>query len=1274
MRRKAVLLAFIVMLAYSGTVVQSGSDDDHILAGPQAEVPTWQIGDWWDYELGGGVDAMGMMMSAAGNIRFDVTEIMTQNIGGTIYQLYNVSISGSFTGSGSGQVQGIDFTATVTSGTLGGYWWIERGDLAVILDNETVVASGDLTMFLGTFPLTLSAEMTNAYDPSREDYDFPMEVGDQWDISTGMTTTGYVYYFVDVPLFPIEDTLPLNSFSTVFGTSVCNQQTMINVPAGSFDSFEASMGVTDERWYSETVGYMVKWENHGGFGMFGDIWVNLTDYSRVTPMISVEEYLLPEKVNPGGNVTVYGTSNASQFATVNVKTPVNAGVWMGFTNATGGYSVNITAPNIVDNTPTLTDFASHGVIVEIHDGGTIGYAVRSLTLILPDLYLLNLTLSPTPTAGNPTDIFVEVHSGPEVGVTNEIQVSFDVDGVPLGTETIPMVNASSYVVISQVWLATMGIHDVTVMVDPLDSILEYNEANNSISVQVAVMGPDLAPTNISIENSISYFFPTGEPLGHVSPVMNVPTGDFVNITLNVTNFGMSFTPEFTLKIVELGAPGKPLMDEHLTPLNQGENRGPFNTMWNVPLVEGMYYFNISVDPYLNVTDMNYDNNSFILQFNATQIFPDLYITPSDISLGSQPFYNNPTTVFADVHANMNRSVASSFTVSFFSDGQLIGNDTISSISAGGVANASVIWIPDIGPHIIRVDVDPQDFVGESDENNNSAETFTIVPTPDLAPHGIVVNNGALYSYPDPESVGYTSDVITTYIGQTMSLSLNLTNFQAPFFNTDFRVEFYETNGLGGAQSKPEFYDSGLLSSLSTGESHGPLSSNWDAPSPAGNYFINMTVDVDGVVPEITKANNTFILRFQVLAPDEVDYTPVTTMVSPIKTSIGKDVNLTSRVENLGITGASTDTTIVFYEQSQPSTLLHQDTVIPLSGGGTSTSVYGFDWSPPGTGTYVIVIVVDYHNDIPETNEMNNEISVTIEVYDLPVTTILIGLPKYSTDPTFVTSSTVFQLTATDFSGSGLDDINYRIGFGQWKDYLQTGDFTVPDEGPTTIEYYSEDNIGGEEQTHSISIHVDNTPPETSIWYTDEELRPSTDLMLNSSDEASGVAITSFSVDGGSWNQYFIPFSLEVGTHTVEYYSVDNLGNEESPKSIQLIVETHPTDVEEDTANYKPILSIVLAILLLVAGLILCRRVIELEGEDEEPRFFDGFDKRSFVMFSLSFTIIEIIIGGVSGLTGALSIPPAFGEGFIVDLVIFVLGLIIAFLWNKKEKAKLIAAD
>ncbi len=1281
MRQGVVLLSFIIVLAGFATVVQPSSDDIVILAGNQAEVPTWLIGDWWEYELGGGVDAMDMTISATGSVRFEVTEIMTQTIGGTVYHLYNVTLSGSFTGSGSGSYGGVDFDVDIDSASLGGYWWFERGDLAVIADEEIVLASGNVTVLGLPYPLTLDAEIENAYSPSREDFDFPIELGDEWGLSTDMTTSGYVHFFIDIPMFPIEDTIPLNNVTTLSGTSQCTERTNITVPAGTFDSFEASMGGNDVKWYSEEVGFMVNWESSGAMGLFSDLWVNLTSYNRVPPSMNVEEYLLPEKVNLGGNVTVAGNSTAPPFSTVNIKLPIT-GLSMVLVSASGSYSINISAPSVPDNTPTPTDFGSHGVLVEIIDGGTKGYAVRTLTLIKPDLYVLNISFSPTPSDGNPTDISAEIHCSADVGVTNEILVSFEIDGLLLGTRTIPQLSAGSFIVLSQVWVSSMGAHDVTATVDPFNAIEEVNETNNSITVQVFVLGPDLTPTNISVENSISYFFPTGQPYGYVSNIMNVPTGDFVNITTNVTNVGLSFnidndTGNYSLKIVEtfplMGAEiGPPLLETGpMPPLSQGESHGPFEVTWETPLVEGMHYFNISVIPYHNSSEMTYENNTFALQFNVVDILPDLYTTPSNISFDSQPYLGKPTIIYADIHANTNRSVKSSFVVSFLSDGQVIANDTISSIDAGGIANASIVWIPDVGTHTIRVEIDPQDFVGESDETNNSAEVVVNVPMPDLVMQDILLTDGDDYFYQDPEVAGYVSDVITTYTGQAISVSLNVTNLGFPFYDRNFRVEFYETDGFGGAQLPPAFYDSGDLTSLDTGESHGPLVGVWNVVASAGNYFVNLTVDVDDVVPESSESNNTFILRFEVLEPENVDYIPLTTMTSPVRTSVGKQVNLTSRVKNLGNALPTVSARIVFYEQGDPSTLLHSDTISPLDGGVTSASVFGFDWTPPGMGTFVITIVVDYHNDIPETNETNNSVSVNVEVYDLPVTTLSVGTPRYSAEIEYVKSSTIFELSAIDYSGLGIDSTFYRIDGSAWHDYFQTGNFTIDQEGLATVEYYSVDMIGGEEQPKNSTFFVDDTPPVTNLEYPGTQLRPSTDIELNASDSGSGVASSWYRINNGTWERYSLPFFLEEGSNVVEYYSIDNLGNSEHPTRLSLKVISQEA---EEGANYKPVLSVILAIILLVLGLLLCRRKsapVEESENEVPPR---TFDTKSFILSSLPFVVIELLMGGISAMTGLLSIPPTLGEGLIVDIAIFVVGLIATILWNRREATKTPSVD
>ena len=83
---------------------------------------------------------------------------------------------------------------------------------------------------------------------------------------------------------------------------------------------------------------------------------------------------------------------------------------------------------------------------------------------------------------------------------------------------------------------------------------------------------------------------------------------------------------------------------------------------------------------------------------------------------------------------------------------------------------------------------------------------------------------------------------------------------------------------------------------------------------------------------------------------------------------------------------------------------------------------------------------------------------------------------------------------------------------------------------------------------------DSTPPTTTIgmngtqgkhgWY----VGPVT-IVFTANDSQSGVSLTMYQVDSGSWTTYTAPFAIsEDGSHTVSYYSVDTLGNAEAPQS------------------------------------------------------------------------------------------------------------------------------
>ena len=161
------------------------------------------------------------------------------------------------------------------------------------------------------------------------------------------------------------------------------------------------------------------------------------------------------------------------------------------------------------------------------------------------------------------------------------------------------------------------------------------------------------------------------------------------------------------------------------------------------------------------------------------------------------------------------------------------------------------------------------------------------------------------------------------------------------------------------------------------------------------------------------------------------------------------------------------------------------------------------------------------------------------------------------------SKTALSVTLSASDGlSGVAITQYRLqGASDWTTY--TAPFQVTAQGSSTYEYRSTDVAGNVEDTKAFTVRVDTTPPDTANDVHSPGYNHDVTVTLTPVDELSGVAQTSYSLDGGPWT---VGTSLLVlaptdhsndGVHTISYYSEDNAGNSEPVKTCALLIDTRP---------------------------------------------------------------------------------------------------------------------
>ena len=320
------------------------------------------------------------------------------------------------------------------------------------------------------------------------------------------------------------------------------------------------------------------------------------------------------------------------------------------------------------------------------------------------------------------------------------------NGVPVSQQTATVPARSSVVVPFSAQLTSPGTTLFTVVADPLDTIAEADEDNNTGSVEVTTV-PSL---DLEIDDSDLAVAP--------DPAY---VGQDVLFTVTIRNRGTIDSPLVGLRLrVTDGAEVRdlPVADVFLSPGSSTTREVPWRVDLSGPLV-----FTAEADSDQQVPESDETNNAGSLAFEALEPDqPNLAIGPGDLTASPDPGDEGRPATLSAVVRNTGVGDLVDVEVGFFDGDPAAGGVAIDDpvvvplLASGAVETVEYEWaeVPDAADRTLVVVADPGDLVAELDEDDNSAFlSWTVSSLPDPA-----VGSGSLALDPPRPPAGSQASV------------------------------------------------------------------------------------------------------------------------------------------------------------------------------------------------------------------------------------------------------------------------------------------------------------------------------------------------------------------------------------------------------------------------------------------------------------------------------------------------------------------------------------
>ncbi len=164
-----------------------------------------------------------------------------------------------------------------------------------------------------------------------------------------------------------------------------------------------------------------------------------------------------------------------------------------------------------------------------------------------------------------------------------------------------------------------------------------------------------------------------------------------------------------------------------------------------------------------------------------------------------------------------------------------------------------------------------------------------------------------------------------------------------------------------------------------------------------------------------------------------------------------------------------------------------------------------------------------------------------------------------------------SLSASDET-SGIEAIYYSLDNGTFNKY--SNPINLTEEKTTVIKYYAVDHVGNVEEVSSVVVLVDNSAPISTLSIegdqSEDVLSARSTVLLEAKDNNAESSKIFYTIDDGRTYVYTKPISianLSEGEHTITYFAVDNVDNNEEKRTYSFFLDkSAPRVIDEIIGN------------------------------------------------------------------------------------------------------------